>query len=355
MGIPERILFVDVETTGLHSNDRVVTLGLAQLDTQSLLSGEMRLKHRHLIFDPGKKSHPQAERVHGWRDWILRHQDPFEDHAEEISDLFNQSDLIVSHNASFDRRFILSEFAAAGLSLRHDNFFCTMQEYRRKVGGRSGLDAVLSTIGLHRTGLHHGALEDAWMAMEVFLWLNELPIVPQRDLPLYAPTNLRECPPEPHPLPNRSAKRTAAIRAQRCHGTFATAVPDREQAAGRHKMRPALIAATRPTAILIMWVSRSDGIVAEEVSIVFEMVQEEAKRIGLPADSDLEQDVAASLWQIEPTEAMVDAAARVIARDPYSRDRLMKWIRLVTYADGKGTDAEKIAIERMREAFRKAA
>jgi hypothetical protein len=41
-------------------------------------------------------------------------------------------------------------------------------------------------------------------------------------------------------------------------------------------------------------------------------------------------------------------------RNPYSRDRLMKWIRLVTYADGKGTEAEKHALERMQESFRKA-
>lgn len=357
MGIPERILFVDVETTGLHSNDRVVTLGLAQLDTPSLLSGEMRLKHRHLIFDPGKKSHPQAERVHGWRDWVLRHQDPFEDHAGELREFFESSDLVVAHNASFDRRFILSEFANAGLPFNGDNFYCTMQEYRRRVGGRSGLDAVLSNIGLRRSGIHHGALEDAWMAMEVFLWLHDLPLAPQSDLPIYAPSNLRECPPEPRPLPRRSTKRkhSASIKSIHDSPIPAQSAINRDRSAGRHEMRPTLVAATRPTAIMIMWIARSDGLVPEEISVVLEMVQEECRRLGLPSNSDLEQDIAASLWQIEPTEAMVDAAARVIAREPYTRDRLMKWIRLVTYADGKGTDAEKSAIERMREAFRKAA
>jgi hypothetical protein len=83
-------------------------------------------------------------------------------------------------------------------------------------------------------------------------------------------------------------------------------------------------------------------------------VHEECERLGLQSNSDLEQDVAASLWQIEPTDSMVDAAAKVIMRNPYSRDRLMKWIRLVTYADGKGTEAEKHALERMQESFRKA-
>jgi DNA polymerase-3 subunit epsilon len=316
----------------------------------------MRLKHRHLIFDPGKKSHPQAERVHGWRDWVLRHQDPFEEHADDLRDFFATSEMVVAHNASFDRRFILSEFSAAGHSLKADNFFCTMQEYRRRVGGRSGLDAVLSNIGLRRTGTYHGALEDAWMAMEVFLWLHDLPLASQSALPLYAPSNLRACPPEPDPLPRRNSRRKRSISTASCTESlpFGEPVVNRNRSAGRHEMRPKLVAATRPTAIMIMWVARSDGLVPEEISVVQDMVHEECERLGLQSNSDLEQDVAASLWQIEPTDSMVDAAAKVIMRNPYSRDRLMKWIRLVTYADGKGTEAEKHALERMQESFRKA-
>src|SRR5215204_5864613 len=49
--LPARVAFVDVETTGLHSGDRVVSLAAISLETQPLADGEFRLQFLHLIFD----------------------------------------------------------------------------------------------------------------------------------------------------------------------------------------------------------------------------------------------------------------------------------------------------------------
>ena len=151
--LPERLLFADVETTGLFSSDRVVSLGLIAVETKNLFAETYTVQSTHLIFDPGKKSHPRAEEVHGYDDWTLRHQDHFADQMESIRPLFLNSPCLVAHNADFDRRFIEQEFELAGAPLPSLNYFCTMRAYRERIGGRAGLNAVLGQIGLNRADL----------------------------------------------------------------------------------------------------------------------------------------------------------------------------------------------------------
>ena len=63
--LPASVVFVDVETTGLHSIDKVVSLGAIWLPIHALIEGSFNISYLHLIFDPGRKSHPKAEEVHG--------------------------------------------------------------------------------------------------------------------------------------------------------------------------------------------------------------------------------------------------------------------------------------------------
>jgi Exonuclease len=112
--VPKCIAFLDVETTGLNEKDRIVTLaGLKLLDTELLTTGTASLAYLHLIFDPGKKSHPRAEAVHGYSDWVLRHQDSFDVYAETIESFSNSADLVVAHNAEFDFGFYNREMVRA--------------------------------------------------------------------------------------------------------------------------------------------------------------------------------------------------------------------------------------------------
>ena len=112
--LPASIVAVDVETTGLHSNDRIVTLGAWRVTTAELTGDELNANCLHIIADPGRKSHSRAEEVHGYSDWVLRHQQPFSDHAETVQSFLSSGEVIIAHNASFDLEFIDREYRALG-------------------------------------------------------------------------------------------------------------------------------------------------------------------------------------------------------------------------------------------------
>jgi DNA polymerase III subunit epsilon len=206
--LPASLVALDVETTGLHSSDRIVTFGAILLPTAPLAEGLFEASCLHLIFDPGRKSHPQAELVHGYDDWLLRHQEPFTHHADAIRQFIYSGDLILAHNASFDLRFINDEMVRAGKAARIKRpIYCTMQGYRDRIGsGSAALGNVCAQIGLTRAQSSHGALEDAWMALMVYLWLNGCPFRAPFAIPEESrrPVNLLPHPPRPEGrLPRR--------------------------------------------------------------------------------------------------------------------------------------------------------
>lgn len=203
--MPSSVAFCDVETTGLSEHDRVITFAGIGLKTASLARGEFDLAYSYLIFDPGKKSHQKAEQVHGYSDWASRFQDPFSVYADELWKFLSSYDVLVAHNAAFDFGFINREMVLAGLSELSRPIFCTMEAYRaRGIGGSASLNAVCRQINLVRASEVHGALEDAWLAMQVYLWLHGCPLragIPA-DLPL-VPSNLHDVPPELDRTPRR--------------------------------------------------------------------------------------------------------------------------------------------------------
>ena len=212
--LPEFVVAVDVETTGLHSHDRIVSLGAIWLPTAPLAEGSFNVSYIHLIFDPGRKSHPKAEEVHGYDDWVLRHQEPFEKYADYIRKFIYAGEVVIAHNADFDLSFINREMENAGKAARINRpIYCTMQGYRASGrGGSAGLASVCADIGLARAGHRHGALEDAWMSLMVYLWLNGYEHCKPftacgQHLELF---NLLPVPPRPEgALPRRHRKRAA--------------------------------------------------------------------------------------------------------------------------------------------------
>jgi hypothetical protein len=61
------------------------------------------------------------------------------------------------------------------------------------MGGSAALGAVCRQIKLARSGDLHGAIEDAWLSMQIYLWLHGYPV--QRRLPdsiSRAPSNFRD-------------------------------------------------------------------------------------------------------------------------------------------------------------------
>ncbi|MDB5523146.1 MAG: polymerase subunit epsilon [Rhizobium sp.] len=197
---PRKLLFVDVETTGLTYDDRVITLGYVELDLEALRDGESAASTGHMIFNPGRASNPFAAAVHGYDDWTLRYQPDFSTHADEVLQPFERSELVIAHNAAFDERFLRTEFTLCGHTLAPSRFNCTMRAYKTKHARPGGLDKVLDHMGLKGRGKQHGALEDAWLCMKVWLWLNDLPAPEMPHDLLVPPSNWVE--PEMKPLRN---------------------------------------------------------------------------------------------------------------------------------------------------------
>jgi DNA polymerase-3 subunit epsilon len=185
---PDYIIF-DCETTGLHATDRIVSLGAVRLGADLSLKRTL-----HLVFNPGRKSHWAAERVHGLSAHYLAYQPAFRDHLDEVQEFFAGA-ILVAHNLEFDTRMLNQEFALCGvapLSQVH-GARCTMLEWReRSDSGRGSLDDALNQIGLNRAGQVHGALEDAILAARVLRWLDGLP----HEFPasMHAPSNERTAP-----------------------------------------------------------------------------------------------------------------------------------------------------------------
>ncbi len=139
---------VDVETTGLEVHDSVVSLGIILIDMDALLcTRRFELKLNHLIFDPGRPSHPEARRVHGYSDAFLRSQEKFADSLDSICELIDAAELIVAHNAEFDVGFINRELAACNRPRIAAPSFCTMMAWRERFSGSASLTSVAAILG----------------------------------------------------------------------------------------------------------------------------------------------------------------------------------------------------------------
>lgn len=198
--MPAKVLFVDVETTGLNAGaDRIVSFAGILVTTADLARGTLDMRYGHYIVDPGRLCHPHAAAVHGYSDWLLRHQQPFAEIVGSVSELIDNAELIVAHNAEFDVGFINAEMAKIGRPAIGKPVYCTIEGYRAlRDTGSARLDEVAAEMGLSRAGSRHGALEDAWLAMMVYFWLHDCPYRIQFSAfsnPL--PTNLRPVPPIP--------------------------------------------------------------------------------------------------------------------------------------------------------------
>ena len=170
----EAVVF-DTETTGCGSWDRVVSLGAVRLD-----AALEPVETLHLVFAPGRRSHPGALRVHGLSDRFLARQPAFRDHATGIAGFFRGA-VACAHNLSFDRRMLEREYDRLGAALPWDAGYCTLRAWRRAhPGQRAGLDAATAAIGLGRESGLHGALEDAWLAAQLLRRLHGLGPAPAR-------------------------------------------------------------------------------------------------------------------------------------------------------------------------------
>lgn len=197
---PDVVAFADVETTGLHSRDRIVTIAVALMSLKEIEQGNLNISYIHRIYNPGIKCHPDAERIHGHDDWTLRHQPFFVEEAAEVREFIHRAGLICCHNAAFDLAFIDREFLHANLAPIQIPSYCSMIHYRQQYSGSASLANLSAQLGLSRKTKLHGALEDVFLTMNVWLKLNKAPLrveMPEREKSALSFQNFRDVPPAP--------------------------------------------------------------------------------------------------------------------------------------------------------------
>ena len=333
------LTFFDVETTGLTKEDRVVSLGLIQVDDHLALSkgGDFEARISYLIFNPHRPSHPIARKVHGYPDELLALQDPFEEHAHELEAAFRPDRLAVAHNASFDKRFISKEFQASRRPLSREEYYCTMLEHRRQYGPPSGLDHVSRQYGYAARKGTHGALNDAWRALGAFCLLNGYPIPAASQAPDGEPTNLRTT--------RSPAPQLAAILA-----TTLAPTPIADPAA-----LDIAVELVSPLATMLLSIARADGdLHFAEVETLSLLIHTMLSGSQVKWTDDEEQELLERLFAIGTGDAEIAAAATIIVANRAMRESLGGWVRQTTFADGSASTEEHEAIIRITDALRKA-
>lgn len=147
------VLFVDTETTGLGEHDEPITIA-AVLTSVECGTGLVR-REFHSYYgkrEPLCPISPGAHRIHGL---TMKDLAGSKFDLKELVALFGVSDLVVAHNAQFDRRML----RVAGLE--DYNWQCSLRSISWPANAeRQSLDALCEYFSVQRTEPHN-AMSDA--------------------------------------------------------------------------------------------------------------------------------------------------------------------------------------------------
>jgi DNA polymerase-3 subunit epsilon len=163
-------IVLDTETTGIdpRKGHRLIEIGCIEIE-DLLPTG--RTFHRYI--DPEREIEPDAIRVHGITNEMVRGKPKFAQICDEFITFIGDSKLI-AHNASFDRGFINMELEKHDRACPpNEQWIDTLELARNKFPGMANsLDALCKrfNISLAERDLH-GALIDARLLSQVYLEL----------------------------------------------------------------------------------------------------------------------------------------------------------------------------------------
>ena len=152
--IPERLAFIDLETTGANPvRDRITEIGVVAVDGD-------RVTTWSTLVNPERPIAEFIQRLTGIHDAMVADAPTFAQVADELAERL-QVRLFIAHNARFDHGFVKSEYQRLGQRFRAD-VLCTVRLSRRLFPEypRHNLDSLVARHGL-QTGDRHRALADA--------------------------------------------------------------------------------------------------------------------------------------------------------------------------------------------------
>ncbi|GGX78741.1 DEDDh family exonuclease [Streptomyces minutiscleroticus] len=158
---PKGYAVVDVETTGLARDDRIVSAAVYRLDAR----GEVE-DHWYTLVNPERDPGPVW--IHGLTSEVLDGAPLFRDIAEEFAARLDGR-VLVAHNAVFDWSMIAREYARAESEAPVRQRLCTIalsKELRLPLANHK-LETLAAHFGVVQQRAHH-ALDDARVLAEAF-------------------------------------------------------------------------------------------------------------------------------------------------------------------------------------------
>ncbi|MBC2901847.1 DEDDh family exonuclease [Streptomyces cupreus] len=158
---PKGYAVVDVETTGLARDDRIISAAVYRLDAR----GEVE-DHWYTLVNPERDPGPVW--IHGLTSDVLESAPLFPDIAEEFSARLADR-VLVAHNAVFDWQMIAREYARAEREAPVRQRLCTIA-LSKELGlplPNHKLESLAAHFGVVQQRAHH-ALDDARVLAEAF-------------------------------------------------------------------------------------------------------------------------------------------------------------------------------------------
>ncbi|WP_340381676.1 DEDDh family exonuclease [Streptomyces sp. SS7] len=158
---PQGYAVVDVETTGLARDDRIISAAVYRLDAR----GEVE-DHWYTLVNPERDPGPVW--IHGLTSEALEGAPLFQDVAEEFAERL-AGRVLVAHNAVFDWQMIAREYARAEREAPVRQRLCTIalsKELRLPLPNHK-LESLAAHFGVVQRQAHH-ALDDARVLAEAF-------------------------------------------------------------------------------------------------------------------------------------------------------------------------------------------
>jgi DNA polymerase III subunit epsilon len=152
--IPQRLAFIDLETTGANFlHDRVTEIGVVEVDGDQVTTW-------HTLVNPGRPIPDFIQQLTGIRNEMVADAPTFAQVAGELAERL-QGRLFIAHNARFDYGFVKNEYQRLGQRFRAD-VLCTVRLSRSLFPEfpRHNLDSLITRHGLE-TGDRHRAMADA--------------------------------------------------------------------------------------------------------------------------------------------------------------------------------------------------
>ncbi|QNA72733.1 DEDDh family exonuclease [Streptomyces sp. So13.3] len=158
---PDEYAVVDVETTGLGRDDRIVSAAVYRLDSR----GEVQ-DHWYSPVNPLRDPGPVW--IHGLTSAMLADAPLFPDIAAELAERL-AGRVLVAHNAVFDWSMLAREYARAKSTAPVEQRLCTIvlaKELRLPLANHK-LESLAAHYGVVQQRAHH-ALDDARVLAEAF-------------------------------------------------------------------------------------------------------------------------------------------------------------------------------------------